>query len=550
MIRHIARAGLALGFVVVPQPALADVSAALQSRVDELLFTGSLTYSGEAVASHEVLPDIYNELDFDPLWTPERVAQLIRMIGIGAPAEGLLARDYHYKVLRQLLAQYQANADPLIRANLDILATDALIRIGYHQRFGKVNPASLDPNVNFRRELWPDRDPATAVIDAAQSSEPLIELIQAFFPRAHYYKGMREHLLRHLEMAADGGWPAVTPGPTLRPGDDDARVVEIRRRLAATGDLPVDADQQSPVYDGVVAAAVSRFQRRHLLDEDGVAGARTFEAMNVPVQARIDQLRLSLERLRWIGQDITDDFVAVNIPEFRVLLVRDREIVWTARAQVGKPYRETPIFRGDIQYLEMNPTWTVPPGILRNDILPKLQQDPNYAVNKNISVIDRDGRKVDPFSVDWSRYSRGVPYTLRQEPGPANALGRIKFIFPNEHFVFLHDTPSRSLFERSERTFSSGCIRVEDPLELAELLLRDPANWSQADLQAVLDTEETRRVNLRPREPVLILYLTAALDLDGSVRFAKDVYGRDPALLEALNGPVRIELPEELAATD
>ena len=293
---------------------------------------------------------------------------------------------------------------------------------------------------------------------------------------------------------------------------------------------------------------MASFQRRHVIDDDGIAGAQTFEAVNVPVQTRIDQLRMSLERMRWIESELSNDFVAVNIPEFRVFLVRDRNIVWSGRAQVGKPYRETPIFRGDIQYLEINPTWTVPPGIFRNDILPKLKQDPSYVVNKNISVIDRDGRKVDPFSVDWSQYSRGVPYTLRQEPGPNNALGRIKFIFPNEHFVFLHDTPSRGLFDRSARAFSSGCIRVENPLELAELLLRDPDKWSQADLQAVLDSRQTQRVNLRPREPVLILYLTASLDLDGGIRFAKDVYGRDAELLAALNGPVRLDPPAAAAA--
>ncbi len=324
----------------------------------------------------------------------------------------------------------------------------------------------------------------------------------------------------------------------------------MRRRLVVTGDLPPGSDLESDRYDEILEIAVKAFQGRHGLDADGIAGAKTFEALNVPVQTRINQLRMSLERLRWVDQDVSDDFVAVNIPDYRVFLLRDREIVWSARAQVGKPYRATPIFRGDIQYLELNPTWTVPPGILRNDILPRLKQDPGYVVNKNISVIDRDGRKVDPFSVDWSKYSRGVPYTLRQEPGPNNALGRIKFIFPNEHFVFLHDTPSRSLFDRSERAFSSGCIRIDKPLELAELLLRDPDKWSQEDLQGVLDSRRTQRVNLKPREPVLILYLTASLDLDGSIRFAKDIYGRDAELLAALNGPVRLQPPGSVATAD
>jgi murein L,D-transpeptidase YcbB/YkuD len=215
-----------------------------------------------------------------------------------------------------------------------------------------------------------------------------------------------------------------------------------------------------------------------------------------------------------------------------------------ARAQVGKTYRQTPVFRGDIRYLEINPTWTVPPTILRNDILPKLKQDPNYLVEKNISVIDRDGKKVDPHSIDWNQYSRGVPYTLRQEPGPGNALGRIKFIFPNEHFVFLHDTPSRSLFERTDRTFSSGCIRVDQPLVLAEKLLDDPEKWNQASLEAVIDGRKTQRIFLEDTVPVVIIYLTAMLEpVSDDVRFMKDVYDRDQPLLDALNGEVLIDLP-------
>ena len=539
---------LVLGLVAAP-PAVADeVSTVLQDRIEQLLFTGELTCQGEEIASRQLLPDIYTQRGFQPLWTAERAKELVGLIAVGAPAEGLLARDYHYAALQELLEAQRVAPDALTRANLDLLATDALIRIGYHQRFGKVNPTDLDPNVNFRRELWPDRDPASAVIATATSSEPLVELVRNFFPRGYYYNGLRQQLLRHLEVAEQGGWPSVTPGATLREGDVDPRVIELRRRLAVSGDLPDGADLESGRFDETLAMAVASFQRRHVLDDDGIAGAQTFEALNVPVQTRIDQLRMSLERLRWIENEISSDFVAVNIPEFRVYLVRNEVIVWSSRAQVGKPYRETPIFRGDIQYLELNPTWTVPPGILRNDILPKLKQDPGYVVNKNISVIDRDGRKLDPFSVDWSQYSRGVPYTLRQEPGPNNALGRIKFIFPNEHFVFLHDTPSRGLFDRSARAFSSGCIRVENPLELAELLLRDPDKWSQADLQAVLDSRQTQRVNLRPREPVLILYLTASLDLDGGIRFAKDVYGRDAELLAALNGPVRLDPPAAAAA--
>ena len=195
-------------------------------------------------------------------------------------------------------------------------------------------------------------------------------------------------------------------------------------------------------------------------------------------------------------------------------------------------------------YLEFNPTWTIPPGILEKDTLPAIKKDPNYLASKRIRVIDRNGKTVDPATVDWGRYKTGVPYTLRQEPGPENSLGTVKFIFPNEHFVFLHDTPHRELFAKAERAFSSGCIRIEDPLPLAELVLNDPQNYPLSKLKGIVDSGETIRINLESTIPVIIIYLTASVDPDGEIRFYKDIYDRDAKVLDALNGPVMIDLPD------
>jgi murein L,D-transpeptidase YcbB/YkuD len=268
-------------------------------------------------------------------------------------------------------------------------------------------------------------------------------------------------------------------------------------------------------------------------------GKQSYEAMNVPVETRIDQLRLSLERLRWVRGDRAERFIAANIAGYRVFFVSDDKLIWTSRAMVGKAYRQTPVFRGSLSYLEINPTWTVPPTILKQDVLPAIQRDPAYLKTRNMNVIDRQGRQVDPATIDWQSLEGGFPYAIRQEPGPKNALGEIKFIFPNEHAVFLHDTPNRSLFARPERAFSSGCIRVENPFELAELILNDPAKWDQAALLKVRDSRVTERITT-PKLPVLILYLTASVQADGQARFLKDVYQRDAAVLKALNGKVVI----------
>jgi murein L,D-transpeptidase YcbB/YkuD len=346
----------------------------------------------------------------------------------------------------------------------------------------------------------------------------------------------------YRDIAAKGGWPTVPDGPTLHPGDSDPRVAAVRKRLVATGHAD-NTNQGSPLYDPALVAAMKAFQTRHQLDVDGVVGQQTITALNVPIEHRIDQIRLSLERLRWVKEEAVDTMVVVNIAGFRAVFFRDGEIEWETKVMVGKNYRKTPIFRGDIAYLEFNPTWTIPPGILRNDTLPAIKRDPNYLASKNILVIDRDGKTIDPSTVDWTKYKNSAPYTFRQTPGPHNSLGTVKFIFPNEHFVFLHDTPHRELFVRSERNFSSGCIRVENPFDLAELILNDPVKYNRSALDAILETRETQRVNLRPKVPVIILYITASIGADGEIRFYKDIYDRDQKVLDALNGPVVIQLP-------
>ena len=260
--------------------------------------------------------------------------------------------------------------------------------------------------------------------------------------------------------------------------------------------------------------------------------------MNVPVAQRIGQIRVNLERAR-VLRDIPATAVVVDIAGFEVSLWRDGHRLLRSRAQVGRPYRSTPVFSDSITYIEFNPTWTVPPTIFSEDVLPAIKRDPGYLARNNMRVLTMGGEEVDPGTVNWALYpQQGFPYMIRQMPGPQNALGQLKIMFPNEHLVYLHDTPNRGLFRRSERTFSSGCIRVEQIEPLAVLLLDDPQQWGLAAVEATIDSRQTRRVSLRQPVPIYLVYWTVQVLDDGEVHFKHDPYDRDRLVLDVLEQPL------------
>jgi murein L,D-transpeptidase YcbB/YkuD len=513
----------------------------IRERIATLQAAGRLEVQGITIGTDDVLPEFYARRQFAPSWTDLRRIDTLLEAFAAAGDDGLDPEDYFLGRLRELRG---AAGPGLPSADLDLLLTEALIRFAYHLRFGKVNPGTMDTNWNFAREFAAGVDPVAVFAEIVAADSPPAALAKAI-PRGPWYRQLQQALAHYRALEARGGWPAIPEGRTLRPGERDARVPRLRERLGISGDLGPDPQPvESDLYDEALFGALRRFQRRHALATDGVLGKRTLAALNVPVGRRIDQLRLSLERARWVSASVPADFVAVNIASFEAGFVKAGKLIWSSRVVVGRDARQTPIFRGDMTYLVLNPTWTVPPTILRKDILPKLKTDIDYLRRENIRVLDRNGRVVDPATVNWAAYTKSAPYTFRQDPGPANSLGRIKFMFPNEHAVYLHDTPAKQLFDKPERTFSSGCIRVEDPLRLAELVLDDPG-WTRAALEQAIATGETRTVRLRRPIPVLLLYWTALADADGTVRFFRDVYGRDKELLAALDGAVRVDLPRK-----
>lgn len=516
------------------------VSGLIRTKVEQFRDSGNLIIGKAQISSIRVLPPLYTRRNFRPIWADGEKSEQLMIAVRDTLREGLDPRDYHLEEIERLRARTRISdsEDTSLLASLDILLTDSLIRLAYHSIFGKEDPSSHHPHWNLTDPI-DDMNPV-AFMEKAVTSESLPEVIDSWKPQHPVYGRLKLALAMYRAIQAEGGWRPVPADLPLKAGLSDERVLSLRRRLSATGDLSGEFDD-SMFFDENLEQAVIHFQSRHRLHTDGVVGKKTFEALNVPIEERIDQIRANLERARWLLHDIRDSFVIVDIAGFHAGLNQEGKMVWTVRAQVGKPYRNTPVFKSAIRYLEFNPTWTIPPGILSKDILPAVKRDPDYLKKRNINVIDRDGKVIEQSLIDWSQYpGRHFPYILRQEPGPDNALGQVKFIFPNEHFVYLHDTPRKSLFDRSERTFSSGCIRVEKPLELAELLLNNPKEWNAAKIKEIINSKQTAKIFLPEPMPVLLLYWTVAVDEDGTVHFKQDPYGRDKAIVEGLKGSFRI----------
>jgi len=284
--------------------------------------------------------------------------------------------------------------------------------------------------------------------------------------------------------------------------------------------------------------SVMAFQKRHGLKADGVVGSATLDALNVPSKERVRKIELNMERLRWILGNVEQRSIVVNIANFMLDVVENGKSILSMRVVVGKPYWDTPVFTARMTYLIINPTWNVPESIARKEMLKTIKKDPHYLAKQNIKVLRSRGSQeteVDPKTVDWARTNaRNLPYRFRQEPGPLNPLGRIKFMFPNKFDVYLHDTPAKRLFSENVRTFSHGCTRIERPLELAEYVLRDDHRWSREDLLAAIEEGAEQKVMIPHPLNVHFLYLTAWVDEEGVLQFRDDIYKRDESLDEAL----------------
>ncbi|WP_245904600.1 L,D-transpeptidase family protein [Billgrantia lactosivorans] len=497
-------------------------------------------------AEEQRIRDFYALRDHRPAWQDADTVAAFASALHTLESDGLRPQDYRPDEVRAgHRAAYQDEGDPETQARYDLFASRMLLLALDHLQRGKVDPEALD--TGWEVPVAPPDYSLEAVSDGVdqQRFEALIgEVRPDFVP----YQRLRSGLARYRNIEKLGGWPRLPErDKALRPGGVDADVPRLRERLAVIGELEllVADNDLFPVgefeapdphrYDASLEDAVKRFQRRHLLEPDGIVGRQTLAALNVPVERRIDQIRLNMERARWLLHGLPEAFVLVDIAGYRLSYYRPDGQVWRSRIVVGRPYRRTPSLRSEITHMTVNPTWTIPPTIRREDVLPRVREDLGYLWRERIQVLSPSGTPLDPWEIDWDNPGNVV---LRQAPGPQNALGQLVIRFPNDHMVYLHDTPSQDLFSREQRAFSSGCIRVENIRELAQLLMDDTR--SEHDIEARIASGETRNVSLANRMPVIIHYWTVNPGDDGELSFRPDIYERDDALLRALDRPLTL----------
>lgn len=428
----------------------------------------------------------------------------------------------HY-LTRDLL---DPDIDPVLR---DQLATAAWFSAAAHMLYGKLDPENVEPDWTAATR---EADLA-ALLEEALANGTVAASLEALAPKQPGYAVL---LAEYAALKAAQSEPQVivSGGPALKAGMSGARVHQVEARLKQLGYEP----GESGVMDADTLAAVKAFQASVDLDDDGVIGAATLVALNRGDAQKLEQLRVNLERWRWLPDDLGRIHLRANIAGFDVTAFKDGVAERTHLTIVGKTYRKTPVFSDEIEYIVFNPWWETPPSLARQDKLPMFQRDPGAVQRLGFQVLDRSGTLLDASTIDWKAVPAGtMPYRIRQAPGDQNALGQVKIMFPNKHNVYLHDTPTRGLFAQRQRAFSSGCMRTQYPIDLSEWLLSDTPEWDRAKIDATLASKKETRANLASKIPVHVLYFTAVSEAGGGVRYLDDIYGRDAAVLTGLRAP-------------
>ncbi|MFO7971637.1 MAG: L,D-transpeptidase family protein [Desulfobacterales bacterium] len=524
------------------------VSKLIQEKITESSGKKRFACRSELICGISLIPSFYQQRKFSPAWMGENgqfvlADDLLEEIK-NCTNHALEPENYHLKTIETLLNTVRGDHHTLslgyhdTAADLDILLTDAFLLVSSHLFSGRVNPETI--HLDWKA-FNPDIDLAS-VFNNALKDHTIRKTLQNLSPHHQEYLNLQSALKKYRKLAAKTESFWIPVGEMLRHGKSNERVRTLRNRLIFLGDLKATKTSNPTFFDFDLIKAVKTFQFRHGLSVDGVVGDQTVAALNISVQTRLRQIELNIERWRWLPRDLGNKYILVNIANFKLSVIERGQPIMEMRVVVGKPYRKTPVFSEKMQYLVINPFWNVPIKLAVEDLAPKVCSDSGYLSAKQIKVYKNwrdDSPEIDPALISWCTLTLEsyFPYKLQQASGPHNPLGKIKFIFPNKYAVYLHDTPDKSLFDRTLRDFSSGCIRVEKPYLLAEFLLKSDARWTKEAILDLFKSSERKNIFLNEQIPVHLVYITAWADNGGVVHFRNDVYEQDRILDNALKEP-------------
>ncbi len=517
-------------------PALAE-NPYLQQQLEPILIGESHSVESELIHSPEMTVATYKANNFERVWSDFAYTKQALNLIAQAELEGLFPNDYHFDTLMALAKEIDKRGTQAVEAQFDVLMTDAIMTYAKHLIRGKVNPKLLSDTWNYEQsDVTPDA--AAKALLKHVKSKSLEKGLNDLKPTLPHYKTLKDALVFYRELDTKGELANITlQNKVLKPGQSDPAVPLLKQKLQRLNYYSSGISDETS-YDNELVEAVKKFQYLHQVADDGVIGNETIKLLNRDYSEYVNDILVNLERIRWVDNTITERFLIVNIAGYMLYLFEDNKLQWKTNVVVGQNYTKTPIFKGQMSYIVMNPTWTVPRSI-SGGIIKKMKDNPNYLNEKDFVVVDSRRNPVDSKSIDWANASRkNFPYWFVQQPSENNSLGQIKFMFPNKYSIYLHDTPAKSLFQQDQRAFSHGCVRVDEPLTLAEKILGTSDGWSRSKIDDAISAQETQKVTLSNPLDVFLMYWTVAANTDDGLHFYSDVYNRDPVLLEKLTKPL------------
>jgi murein L,D-transpeptidase YcbB/YkuD len=495
------------------------------------------------LSSSDQTQSFYVNRTFLPAWSEDGIVTEIgyelRFEIKQAQFDGLNPDDYNLALLESFFASFESNkknnsentASDL--ADFDLLMSDAFFHLASHLELGKVDPTKFDSKWEINRKA--PKVNYIELMEVGLQSGSIRKSLESLYPSFTIYRKGRE-VIRALDerrKSDSTDWKPVKIDKTMKIGESNNSVTALRQRLVFWGYLSQDSVTDPRLYDSSMMMAVQAFQKRNGMEPDGALGKMTVNALNQSPRNLMDIAAVNMERLRWLPDSLRDsEMILVNIANFHLDYLSKGDTIFSGKVIVGKQYHASPIFSAPMKYIVFSPYWNIPNSIAKNEIIPSIRRNPNYLKQKNMEVVTYSGKLMDPSTINWS--SKSFPYMIRQKPGGDNSLGLVKFMFPNKHSVYLHDTPSKSLFEREDRALSHGCIRLQNPEKLAKILLSDDPFWTDEKIKEAMNQSKEQIVNLNREIPVVLIYLTFWADSKGQGHFRPDIYGRDGEVLAAL----------------